>query len=218
MWSIILFLSNCQRLDHSFAGRDGASLAGPRIELGAEREGLLKVLDEDAHFGGEPTAGRPERMDRHSSFEGCQKTYSGAFSQFGGEQPGWGLGYPEMFQDTHPHLFYIAGSEDAGGDDTLGTKYPRLHRPSLDKHHGPVTIEIVWRLRRAVPCEVLGCRHENNHRLSEFSSDQIRVRKIAGVDRQIEAVFDYCGRAFRRGHLDGVWSENSIGLFAVSYR
>jgi hypothetical protein len=35
--------------------------AGPRIELGTERESLLQVLDEDADFGRKPAAGRSNR-------------------------------------------------------------------------------------------------------------------------------------------------------------
>jgi hypothetical protein len=116
-----------------------ASLAGPRIELGAQRESLFQVLDEDPYFGGEPAAGRPERKDRHGSFERRQKTYSGALSQFGGEEPGWRLGYAKMLQHTHPHLFDIARSKDSCWNDTLGSKRLRLHRPTFDKHHGPVT-------------------------------------------------------------------------------
>ena len=32
--------------------RPSLGLAGPRVELGAERESLLQVLDENANFGG----------------------------------------------------------------------------------------------------------------------------------------------------------------------
>jgi hypothetical protein len=44
------------------------SLGRPRIELGAERERLLKVLDEDPYFGRQPAACRSNRNDWHSSF------------------------------------------------------------------------------------------------------------------------------------------------------
>ena len=133
------------------------------------------MLYEDPYFGGEPAAGRPERKDRHGSFERRQKTYSGALSQFGGEEPGWRLGYAKMLQHTHPHLFDITRSKESCWNDTLGTKRPRLHRPTLDKHHGPVTGEIVRGFRRAVPCEVLRCGDENDYRLSEISGDQTSI-------------------------------------------
>jgi hypothetical protein len=94
-------------------------LGGPRIELGTERESLLQVLDEDAYFGGQAAASRSNRKYWHSSFEGSQKTYNSAFSEFCGEEPCWRLGNPQMFKDTHPHLFNIAGSKDSTGDNTL---------------------------------------------------------------------------------------------------
>ena len=49
-------------------------LAGPWIELGTQREGLLQVFDEYAYFGRQPAAGRSNRKDGHSSFEGSEKT------------------------------------------------------------------------------------------------------------------------------------------------
>jgi hypothetical protein len=41
-----------------------------RIELGTGRESLLDVFDEDAYFGGQPAAGRPNRQDRHNPLFG----------------------------------------------------------------------------------------------------------------------------------------------------
>src|SRR5258708_1336987 len=124
-------------------------LAGPRIELGTERESLLQVLDEDAYFGGQPAASRPNRKDRHSSFEGSQKTYDRTFSEFRGEEPCRRLGNPQMFQDAHPHLFDIAGSKDSRGDNTLragsGAKAPRLYGAPLDKNDSSKAVEIVGR-------------------------------------------------------------------------
>ena|SRR5436309_2813210 len=61
-------------LESSTTEHPATVLAGPRIELGTERESLLQVLDEDADFGGQPAAGRSNRKDRHSSFERSQKT------------------------------------------------------------------------------------------------------------------------------------------------
>jgi CheY-like chemotaxis protein len=43
-----------------------------RIELGTERESLFQVFDEEAHFGRQSAAGRSNRKDGHSSFEGSQ--------------------------------------------------------------------------------------------------------------------------------------------------
>src|SRR5271154_6440968 len=124
------------------------------IELGAEREGLLQVLDEDAYFGGQPAAGRSNREDRHNSFERSQKTDDSAFSEFRREEPSWRLGNPQMFEDTHPHLFNIAGSKDSCGDHTLrvlsGAKAPRLYGAPLDKNDGSKAFEIVGRFRRSM--------------------------------------------------------------------
>ena len=113
-------------------------LAGSWIELGTERESLLQMLDENANFGGQPAAGGPYRKDWHCALKGSQKTDDSAFSEFCGEEPCWRLGNPQMFKDTHPHLFNIAGSKDSCGDNSprvlSRAKAPRLHCASLDKH------------------------------------------------------------------------------------
>jgi len=96
-------------------------LAGPRIELRTERESLLQVLDEDAHFRGHPAACRPNGHDRHGSLKRRQQTKNGAFPQFRGEQPCRPLCNPKMFKDTHPHLFDIAGPKDSRWDNALCT-------------------------------------------------------------------------------------------------
>jgi hypothetical protein len=95
------------------------------------------VLDENANFGGHPAAGRPYGKDWHSSLKGSQKPDDSAFSEFCGEEPCWRLGNPQMFKDTHPHLFNIAGSKDSRGDNTRRVlsraKAPRLYGAPLDK-------------------------------------------------------------------------------------
>src|ERR1700737_2145538 len=95
------------------------------------------MLDEDAYFRGQPAASRSNRKDRHRSFKGSQKAYNSTFSEFCGEEPWWRLGNPQMFKDTHPHLFNIAGSKDSYGDNTLcvlaRAKAPRLYRTPLDR-------------------------------------------------------------------------------------
>ena len=45
-----------------------AVLARPRIELGAERESLLQVFNEDPYFGRQPAACRSNRKDWHRPF------------------------------------------------------------------------------------------------------------------------------------------------------
>jgi pimeloyl-ACP methyl ester carboxylesterase len=50
-----------------------------RIELGTERESLLQVLDEDAHFRGDPAACGPNGHDWHCSLKGSQQTKNGTF-------------------------------------------------------------------------------------------------------------------------------------------
>jgi hypothetical protein len=97
---------------------DGHNLAR-RIKLGTERESLLKVLDEDPYFGRQPAAGRPNRKDRHNSFERRQQTDDSTFSKFRREEPCRRLGDPQMLENTHSHLFDIAGAKNSRGDDTL---------------------------------------------------------------------------------------------------
>src|SRR5437899_8111519 len=119
------------------AKHPSTGLAGSRVELGTERESFLQVLDENANFGGQPAAGRPYRKDWHCSLKGSQKTDDRAFSKFRGEEPCRRLGNPQMFKDTHPHLFNITGSKDSCGDDTRRVpsiaKAPRLSGAQLDK-------------------------------------------------------------------------------------
>ena len=108
-----------------------SGLAGSWVELGAERESLLQVLDENTNFGGQPAAGRPYGKDWHCSLKGSQKTDDSAFSEFCGEEPCWRLSNPEMLKDTHAHLFKIAGSKHSCWDNTLrvssSAKAPRLY-------------------------------------------------------------------------------------------
>src|SRR5882762_8291761 len=159
-----------------------SGLAGSRVELGTERERFLQVLDENANFGGQPTAGRPYGKDWHCSLKGSQKTDDGTFSEFCGEEPCWRLGNPQMFKDTHPHLLNIAGPKDSCGDNTLRVspraKAPRLHGAPLDQNDRSKAVEIVRRFRCAVSCEVLRSGDENDHRLRESSRNQIGVWKI----------------------------------------
>jgi hypothetical protein len=96
------------------------------------------VPDKNANFGGQPAAGRPYGKDWHGSLKGSQKADNGTLSEFCGEEPGWRLGNPQMFKDTHPHLFNVAGSKDSCGDNTLrvssGAKAPWPYGATLDKH------------------------------------------------------------------------------------
>ena len=94
------------------SGACGRGLAR-RVELGTERESLLEMLDENADFGGQSAAGGPYRKDWHCSLEGGQEADDGTFSEFRGEKPRWRLGNPQVFQDTHPHLFsVVSGTEE----------------------------------------------------------------------------------------------------------
>ena len=157
-------------------------LAGSRGELGTERESFLQVLDENANFGGQPAAGRPYGKDWHCSLKVSQQTDDSAFSKFCGEEPCWRLGNPQMFKDTHPHLFNVAGSKDSCGDNTLrvssGAKAPWPYGATLDKHDRSKAIEFLRRFRCAEPCEVLGSGDENGRRLREPSSNQSGIWKI----------------------------------------
>ena len=134
------------------------------------------MFDEDAYFGGQPAAGRPNRKDRHNSFERSQKTDDSTFPEFRCEEPCRRLGDPQMLKDTHPHLFNIAGSKDSRGDDTprvlSGAKAPRLYGAPLNKNDRSKAFEIVRRFRCAVPGKVLRRGHENDHRLRESSGNQ----------------------------------------------
>src|SRR5271155_1562901 len=160
----------------------GSHSLARRIELGAERESLLQVLDEDAHFGGQPAAGRPNRKDRHSSFEGSQKTDDSAFPEFCGEEPCRRLGNPQVFKDPHPHLFNVAGTKDSCRNNPLrflsGAKAPRPDGAPFDQNDGPKAVQIAWRFRCAVSREVLRSGDENNHRLRESSSNESGVGKF----------------------------------------
>ena len=99
------------------------------------------MLDEDANLGGHPAAGRPHGKDWDRSLKRSEKAENGTFSEFCGEKPCWSLGDPQMFKNTHPHLFDIAGSKDSFGDDALrvwsGAKIPRLRR-SLARQRRPI--------------------------------------------------------------------------------
>src|SRR5712664_491524 len=164
------------------AEHPSTGLAGSWVELGTERESLLQVLDENANFGGHPAAGRPYGKDWHCSLKLSQKTDDGTFSEFCGEEPCWRLGNPQMFQDTHPHLFNLAGSKDSLGDDTLRVlsraKAPRLYGAPLDKNDRSKTVEIVRGFWCTVACEVLRSGDENGHRLRESSGNQSGIWKI----------------------------------------
>jgi hypothetical protein len=108
-----------------------SSCLGSRVELGTERESFLQVLDENANFGGQPAAGRPHCEDWHRSLKGSQKADDGTFSEFCREEPCWRLGNPQMFKDTHPQLFNIAGSKDSCGDNTLHALLTPSTRPGM---------------------------------------------------------------------------------------
>ena len=160
-----------------------SGLAGSRVELGTERESFLQVLDENPNFAGQPTAGRPYGKDWHCPLKGRQKTNNGTFSEFCGKEPCWRLGNTQMFKNTHPHLFNVAGSKDSCGDDTLrvssGAKAPWPYGATLDKHDRPKAIEFLRRFRCAEACEVLRSGDENGRRLREPSSDQSGIWKIS---------------------------------------
>ncbi len=69
------------------------------------------MLDENPYFGGHPATSRPYGKDWRRSLKGGQKADDSTFSEFCREEPGWCLDYTQMFQDTHSHLFRIAGSK-----------------------------------------------------------------------------------------------------------
>src|SRR6202035_2378760 len=145
------------------------------------------MFDKNAYFSGHAAAGRPHGKDWHCSFKRSEKTYNCTFSEFCGEEPCWRLGNPQVFKDTHPHLFNIAGSKGSCGDNTLcvlaRAKGPRLYRTPLDKNDTSKAVEIVRRFRCAVSCEVLRSRDENNHRLREPSRNESGVWEITRVNR-----------------------------------
>ena len=140
------------------------------------------MLDEDAYFRGQPAASRSNRKDRHDSFKGSEKTDDSTLPEFCREEPCRRLGDPQMFEDTHTHLFNIAGTKDSCGDNALPflswAKAPRLYGPSLDEDNRSKAFEIVRRFRCAVSCEVLRSGDENNHRLRESSRNESGVWEI----------------------------------------
>src|SRR5258707_12411799 len=157
-------------------------LASSWVELGTEREGFLQMLDKNADFRGQPAAGRPHGKDWHGSLKGCEKTDHGTFSKFCSEEPRWGLGNPQMFKDTHPHLFDITGSKDSIGGNTLrvssSAKRPWLYGAPFDKNDRLKAVETVRRFRCTMSCEVLRSGDENGHRLRESSRNQSRVWEV----------------------------------------
>lgn len=56
-------------------------------------------------------AGRPNRKEWHDLFKRSEKADDSTLPEFCREEPCRRLGNPEMFEDTHPHLFNIAGNE-----------------------------------------------------------------------------------------------------------
>jgi hypothetical protein len=64
-----------------------------------------------------------------------------------------------MLENTHPHLFNVAGSKDTCGDNTLRVssraKAPRLYGAALDKNDRSKALEFFRRFWRTVACEVL---------------------------------------------------------------
>jgi len=85
---------------------------------------------------GRRLAGRRARIGTVRSRQ--SKTDDGTFSELCGEEPCWPLRNPQMFKDTHPHLFNVAGSKEPFGDNTLRVlsraKAPRLYGAPLDKN------------------------------------------------------------------------------------
>ena len=154
-----------------------------RIELGTESERLLEMLDEDTYFCGDAAACRPDSENWDRALKRGKKTKYSTFSELCSEEPCGCLGDPKMLQDTHPHLFDIAGSKDAGRDNAFGvlsrTEAPRLHRAPFGEDDPSMIAEIFRRLRGAVACEVLRSGDENDDRLSESSCDQSGVWQIA---------------------------------------
>ena len=96
----------------------GGHSPGRQIEPG-ERKRLLQMIHEDTYFRGQPAASRSNCKDRHGSFERSQETENRAFSKFWRKKPRGRLGNTEMFKDTQPRLFDIAGSKDSHGDNLL---------------------------------------------------------------------------------------------------
>ena len=123
-----------------------AGLTGSWVELGAEREGLFEVFDEDADFGGDAAAGWADGEDGHGSLEGCEKAENGTFPEFRGEEPCGRLGDSQMFEDAHPHLLDIAGPEDPFGDNAFGigpaAKDPWLRGAAFNQNDGLKAVEI----------------------------------------------------------------------------
>jgi len=85
-------------------------------------------------------AGRTARIGT-CSLKGSQKPDDGTFPKFCGKEPCWRLSNSQVFEDTHPHLFDIAGTKNPCRDNTLRVlsraEAPRLYGPSLDKDDRP---------------------------------------------------------------------------------
>jgi trimeric autotransporter adhesin len=98
-------------------------LTGSWVELGAERERLFQVLDENANFGGQPAAGGPYGKDRHCSLKLSQKTDDGTFSEFCGEEPCWCPTFVGKGSDGGPTADLLGVEPIGTGIDGFGNHY-----------------------------------------------------------------------------------------------
>src|ERR1700693_1343967 len=111
----------------------------------------MTVLDEDAYFGRLPAAGgRTGRIGTVRS-KGVRRRITVPSLSSAAKSHAGDLGNPQMFQDTHPHLFNIAGPKHSCADKALRVlsraKAPRLYGARLDKNGRSKAVEIVRRFR-----------------------------------------------------------------------
>jgi len=143
------------------------------------------VLDEDSYVWWTASGSQVEPQEWAQFVRRSQKNVSQYLPELCGAKSHAGAcAIPNMFKDSHPQLFNIAGSKEPCRDNTLRAfsraKAPRLCGAPLDKNDCLKAVEIIRRFRRAVSREVLRSGDENQYRLRELSGNQCRVWK----DRQ----------------------------------
>ena len=124
-----------------------------------------------------------------------------------GKEPRRRLRNPEMFQNSHAELRQVATTERARRHEPMGlssrSELPRQHGPIFDLRNSGDRLQIVNAPRRTVRRNKVRRADEDRQGLSEAARHQPGVRKIARMDKQIEAIFDKHSGALAGTELDG---------------
>ena len=148
---------------------------GPWIELGTSRESFLQVLDENANFGRQPAAGRPNGNDWHCSLKGGQKTMTVPSLSSAAKSHAAAWAIPRCSRTPIRICSISLVRKIPVGITRLAfCPAPKLHgctEPPRDKNYSSKAAEFVRRFRDTVACDVES-GDENGHRLSESSQPE----------------------------------------------